>query len=249
MRGTLPAGVVGPFFNDEYGDVYGVIYTLEADPGYSYAELKDFADDVRQQLLRVPDVAKVQLFGVQSQKVFVELSQKRAAEMGIDLNQVVSQLNAQNVVAGTGVVDAGAQNVQVRLSGAFQSVDAIRAFPIRATNPATGQSTTVRLGDIADVKRGYSDPPDVEVRANGKQVVALGVSMAKGGDIISLGKALQSQVGEIRRQLPVGMEITQVQDQPRAVVGPDARMIDLASRVAPGRTRLLGRVTGKLSGH
>ncbi|HEX7690449.1 MAG TPA: efflux RND transporter permease subunit [Burkholderiaceae bacterium] len=216
MRGTLPQGVAGPFFNDEFGDVYGSIFALSAD-GFSDEELRVRAEDIRQQLLRVPDVAKVQLFGVQSQKVFVELSQKRAAEMGIDLNQVVSQLNAQNVVAGTGVVDAGAQNVQVRLSGAFQSVDAIRAFPIRATNPATGQSTTVRLGDIADVKRGYSDPPDVEVRANGKQVVALGVSMAKGGDIISLGKALQSQVGEIRRQLPVGMEITQVQDQPRAV--------------------------------
>jgi multidrug efflux pump subunit AcrB len=216
MRGTLPQGVVGPFFNDEFGDVYGSIFALSAD-GFSDEELRVRAEDIRQQLLRVPDVAKVQLFGVQSQKVFVELSQKRAAEMGIDLNQVVSQLNAQNVVAGTGVVDAGSRNVQVRLSGAFQSVDAIRTFPIRATNPATGQSTTVRLGDIAEVRRGYSDPPDVEVRANGRQVVALGVSMAKGGDIISLGKALQAQVGEIRRQLPVGMEITQVQDQPHAV--------------------------------
>ncbi|MFL6628001.1 MAG: efflux RND transporter permease subunit, partial [Vitreoscilla sp.] len=216
MRATLPQGVIGPFFNDEFGDVYGSIFALSAD-GFSDEELRVRAEDIRSQLLRVHDVAKVQLFGVQSQKVWVELSQKRAAEMGVDVAGVISQLNAQNAVQGSGVVDAGTQNVQVRVAGAFQSVDEIRALPIRVVNPATGQAASIRLGDIADVKRGYSDPPDVKVRANGKQVIAIGVSMAKGGDIIALGKGLQRQVGEIRKQLPVGMEFTQVQDQPEAV--------------------------------
>ncbi|MBC7662741.1 MAG: efflux RND transporter permease subunit, partial [Caulobacter sp.] len=216
MRSTLPAGVIGPFFNDEFGDVYGSIYALSAD-GFSDEELRVRAEDIRSQLLRVHDVAKVELFGVQSQKIWVELSQKRAAEMGVDVNAVITQLNAQNTVQGTGVVDAGTQNVQVRVAGAFQSVDAIRALPIRVVNAATGQATSIRLGDIADVKRGYSDPPDVKVRANGKQVVAIGISMAKGGDIIALGKGLQAQVADVRRQLPVGMELTQVQDQPQAV--------------------------------
>jgi len=216
MRATLPAGVVGPYFNDEFGDVYGSIFALSAD-GFSDEELRVRAEDVRSQLLRVPDVAKVELFGVQSQKVFVELSQKRAAEMGIDVNQVITQLNAQNAVEGSGVVDAGTQNVQVRVAGAFQSVDAIRALPIRVVNASTGVASSLRLGDIAEIRRGYSEPADVKVRANGKQVVALGVSMAKGGDIVALGKSLQAQMAAIRGQLPVGMEITQIQDQPRAV--------------------------------
>jgi multidrug efflux pump len=216
MRSTLPPGVIGPFFNDEFGDVYGSIFALSAD-GFSDEELRVRAEDIRSQLLRVPDVAKVQLFGVQSQKVFVELSQKRAAEMGIDVGEVIAQLNAQNAVQAAGVVDAGTQNVQVRVAGAFQSVDAIRALPIRVVNPFTGLASSLKLGDIAEVRRGYSDPPDVKVRANGKQVIALGVSMAKGGDIVSLGKGLQAKMADVRKQLPVGMEITQVQDQPRAV--------------------------------
>jgi multidrug efflux pump len=216
MRATLPQGVIGPFFNDEFGDVYGSIYALSAD-GFSDEELRVRAEDIRSQLLRVHDVSKVALFGVQSQKIWVELSQKRAAEMGVDVNGVISQLNAQNAVQGSGVVDAGTQNVQVRVAGAFQSVDAIRALPIRVVNPATGQATSIKLGDIAAVRRGYSDPPDVKVRANGKQVIAIGISMAKGGDIISLGKGLQARIAEVRKQLPVGMELTQVQDQPEAV--------------------------------
>jgi multidrug efflux pump subunit AcrB len=216
MRQTLPQGVIGPFFNDEFGDVYGSIFALSAD-GFSAEDLRRRAEDVRSELLRVPDVAKVQLFGVQAQKVFVEISQKRAAEMGIDISQVVAQLNAQNAVTGSGVVDTGTRNVQLRVEGAFGSVDSIRALPIRVLDPQTGAASTVRLGDIAEVRRGYSDPPDVEVRANGKQVVALGVSMAKGGDIITLGKALSAKVEAVRATLPVGMELSQVQDQPRAV--------------------------------
>lgn len=212
MRGTLPGGIVGPFFNDEYGDVYGVIYALEADGGYSYAEVKTFADDVRQQLLRVPDVAKVELFGVQDEKLYVEISQKRLAQLGLDLNQVLAQLGQQNAVESAGAVQTPLDVVQVRVAGQFEAVEQLRAMPIRG---ASGNQ--LRLGDIAQVKRGYVDPPQVKVRHGGKEVIALGVSMAKGGDIIRLGQSLKSATGRIDDGLPAGIRLVQVQDQPRAV--------------------------------
>ena len=127
MRGTLPAGIQGPFFNDEFGDVYGVIYALESD-GFNYAELKTFADDVRQQLLRVPDVSKVELFGVQDEKVFIEISQKRLAQLGLDLNQVLAQLGQQNAVEAAGAVQTPLDVVQVRVAGQFEVIEQLRAM-------------------------------------------------------------------------------------------------------------------------
>lgn len=212
MRHTLPGGVQGPFFNDEFGDVFGVIYAVEADPGFNYAELKRFADDVRQQLLRVPDVAKVELFGVQDEKIFVEISQKRLAQLGLDLNQVLAQLGQQNAVESAGAVQTPRDVVQVRVGGQFQAIEDLRAMPIRG---ASGNQ--LRLGDLADVRRGYVDPPQVKVRHQGKEVIALGVSMAKGGDIIRLGKSLRAAVGRIDDGLPAGVRLVQIQDQPRAV--------------------------------
>ncbi|HSM21422.1 MAG TPA: efflux RND transporter permease subunit, partial [Rubrivivax sp.] len=216
MRHTLPAGVVGPVFNDDFGDVYGSIFALSAD-GFSPEELRVFADRVRQQLLKVPDVAKVETFGAQAEKIFIEISQKRLAQLGLDMNQVIAQLGAQNAVEGAGVLNAGTENLQVRVAGPFDSVDELRRFPIRAVNPATGAASTLRLGDLAEVKRDYVDPPSVMVRHQGKPVIALGVAMAQGGDIIALGKALQATVARIQSELPVGIAIEQIQDQPRAV--------------------------------
>ncbi|MBI5268475.1 MAG: efflux RND transporter permease subunit [Burkholderiales bacterium] len=216
MRATLPSGVIGPFFNDEFGDVYGSIYALSAD-GFTPEELRRYAEDVRSQMLRVPDVAKVELFGVQSEKLFVEISQKRLAQLGLDMNQVIAQLNAQNAVEGAGTLNATSQNLQVRVAGAFNSVEDLRQLPIRGVNPSTGVASQLRLGDIAEIRRAYVDPPAVMVRHQGEQVVALGVSMAKGGDIVRLGKALQAQAQQIRAGLPVGIELRQVQDQPEAV--------------------------------
>ncbi|MBL8319817.1 MAG: efflux RND transporter permease subunit [Burkholderiaceae bacterium] len=216
MRGTLPQGVLGPFFNDDFGDVYGSIYSLTAD-GFSDEELRVFAEDVRSALLRVPDVAKVEIFGAQPEKLFIEISQRRLAQMGLDFGQVLAQLGAQNAVEGAGVLNAGQQNLQVRVGGAFDSVEELRRFPIRATNPATGQSSSLRLGDLADIRRGTVDPPTTKVRHQGKPVIALGVAMAKGGDIIALGKALGAKTDELRRDLPVGIELARIQDQPRAV--------------------------------
>ena len=153
----------------------------------------------------------------QAEKLFVEISQKRLAQLGLDMNQVIAQLGAQNAVEGAGVLNAGAENLQVRIGGAFNSVEELKRLPIRAVNPATGQAGTLRLADIADVRRDYVDPPSVKVRHQGKDVIALGVSMAKGGDIIALGQALQAAARELQAELPVGLELSQVQDQPQAV--------------------------------
>ena len=182
MRGTLPAGVQGPFFNDEFGDVYGSIYALSAD-GFTYQELRDTADRVRQRLLKVQHVNKVAVFGAQDEKVFVELSQKRLAQLGLDFNQVIGQLGQQNAVESAGTINAPTDYLQVRVGGQFRSIDELRAFPIRAGG------ANFKLGDIAEVKRAYVDPPQVKVRHGGKEVIALGISMAKGGDIIEMGQA------------------------------------------------------------
>ncbi len=216
MRSTLPAGVIGPVFNDDFGDVYGSIFALSAD-GFSPEELRVAADRVRKQLLKVGDVAKVETFGAQPEKVFIEISSKRLAQLGLDMIQVINQIGAQNAVEGAGVLNAGAEALQVRVAGQFNSVDELKRFSIRAVNPATGVASMLRLSDIAEVKRDYSDPPAVMVRHQGKQVIALGVSMVKGGDIIALGHQLQATVAQIQVELPAGITLEQVQDQPRAV--------------------------------
>jgi multidrug efflux pump len=211
MRSTLPSGVIGPFFNDDFGDVYGVIYALRGQ-GFSPAEVKVFADAARQRILRVPDVAKVELFGVQDEKLFIDISQKRLAQMGLDMSAVLAQLNQQNAIESAGILQALEDTVQIRVAGQFNSLEALRAMPIRG---ASGNQ--LRLGDLASLSRGYVDPPQVKVRHDGGEVIGLGVSMAKGGDIIDLGKALQLSAQQIRASLPAGMELIQVQDQPQAV--------------------------------
>jgi multidrug efflux pump subunit AcrB len=211
IRYTLPPGVQGPFFNDDFGDVYGVIYALDA-PGFTPAEVKKFADDVRQQLLRVADVAKVEQFGVQDEKIFIEIPQKRLVQLGLDVGAVLAQLSQENAVENAGTVQAPLDVLQVRIGGQFETEAQLRAMPIRGSS---GQQ--LKLGDIATVTRGYVDPATVKVHHQGKPVIALGVSMAKGGDIIALGKALQVATTRIEKALPVGVSLVQVQDQPKAV--------------------------------
>ncbi len=211
MRYSLPQGVQGPFFNDDFGDVYGVIYALDA-PGFTPAEVKKFADDVRQQLLRVTDVAKVEQFGVQDEKIFIEIPQKRLVQLGLDVGGVLAQLSQENAVENAGTVQAPLDVLQVRIGGQFETQAQLRAMPIRGSS---GQQ--VKLGDIATVSRGYVDPATVKVHHQGKPVIALGVSMAKGGDIIALGKALKVATARIEKTLPAGVSLLQVQDQPKAV--------------------------------
>ncbi len=210
MRATLPAGVVGPFFNDEFGDVYGSIYALSAD-GFSYQELKAQADRVRQRLLKVPSVNKVAVFGAQDEKVFIEISQKRLAQLGLDFNTVLAQIGQQNAVESAGVINSPTDFVQVRVGGQFNSVDELRRFPIRAGG------NSFKLGDIAEIKRAYVDPPQVKVRHQGKEVIALGISMARGGDIIEMGKLLSTASAAIQADLPVGIELHQFQNQSKVV--------------------------------
>jgi multidrug efflux pump len=210
MRATLPAGVVGPFFNDEFGDVYGTIFALSAD-GFTYDELRDQADAVRQRLLKVKDVNKVAVFGAQDEKVWVEISQKKLAQLGLDFNQVIAQLGQQNAVESAGVINGPTDNVQVRVAGQFDSVDELQRFVIRANG------ASFKLGDIATVKRAYVDPPQVKVRHQGREVIALGISMARGGDIIELGKSLAQATAAIRADLPAGIELAQFQNQSTVV--------------------------------
>ena len=211
MRASLPQGVVGPFFNDDFGDVYGVIYALQGE-GFSPAELKQQADVVRQELLRVRDVAKVDLFGVQDERVYIEVSQKKLAQMGLDLNTVVTQLSQQNAMSSAGAVQTPDDVVQLRVSGALQTLDDVRTLPVRGPS---GQQ--FRLGDLAQVRRSYIDPALVKVRHEGQPAIAMGVTMAKGGDIIALGRSLKVATARIEHILPAGLQLVQVQDQPNAV--------------------------------
>lgn len=212
IQQTLPAGVRGPFFNDEFGDVYGTIYALSAD-GFNYKELREYADLVRQELLRVPSVAKVSLIGLQDEKVYIEFNQARFAQLGLDINAIADQISQQNNLTGSGVLVTPSDNLQVRLSGQFASVGDLENLVLRGPNGIAN----IRLGDIAHVYRGYVDPTQTRMRFNGKDVIGLGISMQKGGDIIQLGKDLRAAFEKLRGQLPVGIEMDQVQDQPKAV--------------------------------
>ena len=160
MRPTLPVGVVGPFFNDEFGAVYGSMFSLSAD-GFTDQELKVHAERVRQKLLKVRDVNKVELFGVQDEKIYVEVSQPRLAQLGLDLGQVLQQVGQQNAVESAGVINSPTDFVQVRVGGQFASVEELKAFAIRSNG------TSYRLGDIAEVRRAYVDPPQVKVHDQG----------------------------------------------------------------------------------
>jgi multidrug efflux pump subunit AcrB len=210
MAATLPQGVIGPFFNDEFGDTYGSIFALSGD-GFSQAEMRDYADFVRQQLLTVPLVAKVEQFGVQEEKVYIEFSSKKFAQLGVPFEQIVNQIATQNGVEASGVLVTPLEYLQVRVTGALKSVELLENLQLRAG------ATTFRLGDFAVVRRGYQDPPKDKMRFNGKEVIGLGVSMEKGGNIIRLGRGLDETVARIRAQLPVGIELERVSNQPQAV--------------------------------
>jgi multidrug efflux pump subunit AcrB len=212
--GTLPAGVIGPYFNDEFGDTFGVMFAFSAD-GFTYGELKDYVDDVRQQLLRVNDVAKVELFGVQDEKIYIEMSSRQMAQLGVSIDQIAAQINAQNAIGASGTLTLPSETLWVRVSGEVTQLDTLRELPIHAT---TGN---VRLGDIARISRGFVDPPLSKMRfgttAGSQEVIGLGVSMARGGDVIGLGKNLAIAEKRINNGLPVGIQMRKITDQPKTV--------------------------------
>jgi multidrug efflux pump len=210
IRGDLPADVVGPSFNDEYGDVYSTIYMLTAD-GVSLADLKTRAEDIRQRLLRVPDVNKVDMIGEQPQKIFIEFSHAKLATLGITPQQIFDSVAKQNAVTSGGSVDTAADRINLRVTGAFSGVDAIAAVPVQA------DGRIFRLGDIATVKRGYQDPATFIVREGGKPALGLGISMQDGANIITLGENLKKAMDAIVAELPVGIEVTQIANQSNVV--------------------------------
>jgi multidrug efflux pump len=210
IKGDLPSGVNGPYFNDEYGDVYSNIYMLSAD-GLSFADLKARAEDIRQRLLRVPNVNKVDIIGEQPQKIFIELSHAKLAMLGITPQQIFDGVAKQNSVTSGGSVDTSADRINLRVTGAFSGVDAIAAVPVQV------DGRIFRLGDIATVKRGYQDPPSFIVREGGKPALGLGVSMQDGANLITLGDNLKAAMAAITAELPVGLEVTQIADQPSIV--------------------------------
>ncbi|RQS45139.1 efflux RND transporter permease subunit [Burkholderia sp. Bp8990] len=210
IRATLPKGTVGPFFNDEFGDVYTNIYALEGD-GYSPAQLHDYADKLRTVLLRVPGVAKVDYFGDPAQHVFVEISNAQLTRLAITPQQLAQAIDAQNAVAPVGTITTADDRVFVRPSGAFKDTQALADMLI------TVNGRTFRLGDVAKVTRGYDDPPVTQMRTNGPAVLGIGVTMQKGGDVIDLGKALDAKAAELRAGLPAGLKLAAVSSMPHAV--------------------------------
>jgi multidrug efflux pump len=210
IRGQLPQGVQGPHFNDEFGDTFGNIYALTGD-GFSYAQLKEAADRIRADLLRVRDVAKVELIGEQDEKIFVEVANAKLATLGVDSSVIFAALAQQNAVASAGSFETPTDRIFIRASGALDSVESVRGLPIRAAG------RTFRLGDLATVTRGFSDPPQPKIRYMGRDALGVAVSMAPRGDVIELGQALDAEVARIQAELPVGLELHRVNDQPAAV--------------------------------
>ncbi|WP_246455202.1 efflux RND transporter permease subunit [Thermomonas brevis] len=210
IRATLPAEAIGPFFNDEFGDTFGNIYALTA-PGFDYALMKDYADRIQLELQRVPDVGKVELIGLQDEKIWIELSNTKLATLGIPLSAVKQALDEQNAVAQAGFFETGSDRVRLRVDGQFDSVEQIRAFPIRAGE------RTVRLGDIASVARGFADPAAPKMRFMGQDALGIAVAMRDGGDIIRLGQTLESEFLRLQKTLPAGMQLRKVSDQPQTV--------------------------------
>jgi multidrug efflux pump len=210
IKGTLPPGVNGPFFNDEFGDTYGSIFALSGD-GFTYEEVRKYADFVRQQLLRIPSVSKVEMFGVQPEVLTIEFSQKKFSQLGVSFQSIIDQISTQNSVEGTGVLTTATDNLQVRVSGALMTPNDLENLQLRANG------TTFRLGDFATIKREYKNPPQDKMRFNGREVIGLGVSMEKGNNIIDLGKNLDRVSAEIKAQLPVGVELERVSNQPKIV--------------------------------
>lgn len=210
IRHTLPPGIQGPFFNDEFGTTFGNIYALTGN-GFDYAVLKDYADRLQLQLQRVKDVGKVELVGLQDEKIWIELSNTKLATLGLPLSAVQQALEAQNAVAAAGFFETASERIQLRVTGRFQSVEEIRDFPIRVAD------RTFRIADVAEVKRGFNDPPAPRMRFMGEDALGIAVSMKDGGDILVLGKALEDEFARLQQTLPLGMELRKVSDQPAAV--------------------------------
>jgi len=210
IRQTLPEGVIGPLFNDEFGDTYISLYAVTGQ-GFSYPELKRFAKNARDTLLRVPGVAKVDLLGTQDERVFIEISSSALAERGLSVLDIQAALGGQNAIDPAGRIETRERSVRIDVEGGLQSVEDIRELRLRAG------AQTFRLGDIAEVKRGLEDPPTAKTRYQGREAVLLGTTMAPGANVTEVGAAVQRTLKSIERDLPIGVELGQISDQAKVV--------------------------------
>ena len=207
---SLPTGVYGPYYNDRFDDVFGSVYAVTGD-GWSYEEMREQAEKTRRALLTVKNVQKVELIGVQPEKIYVEAARERLAELGIPPDAILSAIRTQEEMTPAGMIETQTDNVYVRVSGAFDDLEAIRALPIAAGG------RTFRLGDVASVTRRYAEPAEPKMYFNGEPAVGIAVSMRPGGNILTLGKDLQKKIAALKDDLPLGLEIHQVSDQPQVV--------------------------------
>ncbi len=210
IRWTLPPGIVGPFFNDEFGDTYGIIYAFTAD-GFTQRELRDYVKAVRRRLLAIPDVAKIELFGTQDEKIFIEFSPEKMAGLHLSRQSLIEALQAQNAVTPAGTVRTRGETLQVQVSGRFHSQADLEQFNFAA------DGRLFRLSDIGTIKRGYADPPQPSFRINGQQAIGLGIAMRAGGDALALGANVERAMVKITADLPIGVEPHLVADQPKIV--------------------------------
>lgn len=206
IRHTLPQGIVGPGFNDDFGDTFGTIYGFTAD-GFTHRELRDYVEDIRSRLLNVPDVSKIEILGAQDEKIFVEFSMKELAGLGIDRNALISALQAQNIVRPAGTIQTGFETLALRVSGAFRSEQDVAAI-----NFAAG-GRMLRLSDIAQIRRSFADPPQPLFRVDGEPAIGLAIAMRDGGDILTLGKNIEKAIADITAELPIGITPIRVADQ------------------------------------
>src|SRR6266446_6911244 len=210
IRQTLPQGIVGPFFNDEFGDTYGIIYAFTAD-GFTQRELRDYVESARTRLLAINDVSKIDIFGAQDEKIYVEFSSHKLAGLRLDRQALIQAIQAQNAVTPAGVVQTSDEKIRVDVTGGFRSETDLRNVNL----VANGQ--IFRLSDIATVKRTYSDPPQPMFRINGQAAIGIGISMRAGGDVLALGQNVERAMSEIRADLPIGIEPHLAADQPKVV--------------------------------
>ena len=210
IRSTLPEGVIGPFFNDEFGDTYISLYAITGQ-GFSYPELKEFAKHARDVLLRVPGVAKVDLLGTQDERIFIEVSSAALSERGLTAQNIQTALAGQNTMDAAGRIETLDRSVRIDVDGALRTVDDIRELRLHA-----GQQT-LRLGDIAEVSRGLEDPPTALTRYQGRDAVLLGTTMAAGANVTEVGAAVADTLHQIEHELPVGVELGKVSDQAQVV--------------------------------
>jgi multidrug efflux pump len=210
IRHTLPAGIIGPAFNDEFGDVFGSIYAVTGD-GFSLEDLRRYAESAKQQLVKLPDVAKVDLIGIQPERITVTISTQRLAALGIPPLAIAQTIQAQNIVQDAGRLQTGDFSVPLRVRGDLENVEELKKLPLRVNG------RTIRLADIADITRGYIDPPETTMRYAGKPAVGLAISMKARGDVLRLGEDLKREMNALRGEIPVGIEFARVSDQPAVV--------------------------------